>query len=104
MKFRITASEIRWAIGLGKAHAKLLVEGYPQLKDKVKLDTNGTPETTIEINDLSELLALDCDEIIIHKVYPLSFVSSGTKAQFGENNKKDDKCEYMIEIYDGYRE
>lgn len=93
MKFRITASEIRWAIGLGKAHAKLLVEGYPQLKDKVKLDTNGTPETTIEINDLDELLSLDCTEIIIYK-----------KAQFCENDKKDDECEYTIEIYDGYRE
>ena len=93
MKFRITASEIRWAIGLGKAHAKLLVEGYPQLKDKVKLDTAGTPETTIEIRDLDELLSLDCDEIIIYK-----------NAQFGENDKKDDECEYTIEIYDDYRE
>lgn len=87
MKFRITASEIRWAIGLGKAHAKLLVEGYPQLKGKVKIDTNGTPETTIEFNDLDELLSLDCDEIIIYK-----------QAQFGENDKKDDECEYTIEI------
>lgn len=87
MKFRITASEIRWAIGLGKAHAMLLVEGYPQLKDKVKLDSSGTPETTIEINDLDELLSLDCDEIIIYK-----------QAQFSENDKKDDECEYTIEI------
>lgn len=87
MKFRITASEIRWAIGLGKAHAKLLVDGYPQLKDKVKLDTAGIPETTIEIHDLDELLSLDCDEIIIYK-----------QAQFGENDKKDDECEYTIEI------
>jgi hypothetical protein len=87
MKFRITASEIRWAIGLGKAHAKLLVEGYPQLKGKVKIDTTGTPETTIEFNDLDELLSLDCDEIIIYK-----------QAQFSENDKKDDECEYTIEI------
>lgn len=93
MKFRITASEIRWAIGLGKAHAKLLVEGYPQLKGKVKIDTTGTPETTIEFNDLDELLSLDCDEIIIYK-----------QAQFSENDKKDDECEYTIEIYDDYRE
>ena len=87
MKFRITASEIRWAIGLGKAHAKLLVEGYPQLKGKVNIDTTGTPETTIEFNDLDELLSLDCDEIIIYK-----------QAQFSENDKKDDECEYTIEI------
>lgn len=89
MKFRITASEIRWAIGIEKAHAELLVEGYPQLKDKVKLDPTGTPETTIEINDLDELLSLDCDEIIIYK-----------KAQFGENDKIDGECEYTIEIRD----
>lgn len=87
MKFRITASEIRWAIPIAKAHAKLLVEGYPQLKGKVKLDPAGTPETTIEINDLDELLSLDCDEIIIYK-----------KAQFGENDKNDDECKYTIEI------
>lgn len=93
MKFRITASEIRWAIGLGKAHAKLLVDGYPKLKGKVKIDTTGTPETTIEIRDLDELLSLDCDEIIIYK-----------QAQFSENDKKDDECEYTIEIYDDYRE
>ena len=93
MKFRITASRIKWAIGLGKAHAMLLVEGYPQLKDKVTLDSSGTPETTIEIRDLDELLSLDCDEIIIYK-----------QAQFSENDKKDDECEYTIEIYDDYRE
>lgn len=93
MKFRITASRIKWAVGLGKAHAMLLVEGYPQLKDKVELDSSGAPETTIEINDLDELLSLDCDEIIIYK-----------QAQFSENDKKYDECEYTIEIYDDYRE
>ena len=54
---------------------------------KVKIDTTGTPETTIEFNDLDELLSLDCDEIIIYK-----------QAQFSENDKKDDECEYTIEI------
>lgn len=53
----------------------------------MKIDTTGTPETTIEFNDLDELLSLDCDEIIIYK-----------QAQFSENDKKDDECEYTIEI------
>lgn len=95
MKFRITASEIRWAIGLGKAHAKLLVDGYPQLKGKVKIDTDGTPETTIEFNDLDELLSLvdSVGSIVIYKADCLD-----------EKYKpiKDDK--YTIEIYDDYRE
>ena len=93
MKFRITASEIRWAIGLGKAHAMLLFEGYPQLKDKVELDSSGTPETTIEINDLDELLSLVDGGIIIYKA--ICGVENGEAVE-------DDK--YTIEIYDDYRE
>lgn len=93
MKFRITASRIRWAIGLGKAHAMLLVEGYPQLKDKVTLDSSGTPETTIEINNLDELLSLVDGGIRIYKA--ICGVENGEAV---EDNK------YTIEIYDDYRE